>query len=158
MNSELADLKLKLSLFQQRVFKSPDGKNKAEVFTFVPISIAYNSNTGTIVNNIINSAIVESTVSYIEQITDSRTVQALESHLNDCGTSLTKLCHDPEKVSEAIHDIFGEGGQVVIDAIIMVAYRTLGLKCCENIKDGHKHDNLAHALLVLRRLALEANR
>lgn len=158
MKSELADATLKLSLFQQKVIKSPDGKNATEVFTFVPVSIAYKSNTGMIVKEIINSAIVESTISYIEQITDSRTVQALESHLNDCGTSLTKLCHEPEKVSEAIHDIFGDGAQAVIDAIIMVAYRTLGLKCCESVKGGHRHDNLAQALLYLRKLALEANR
>lgn len=157
MKSEFTEPTLQLSLFQERTVKRQDGKKSAtKVITFVPIKIAYNNNTLTVIKEMINSVVVESVIAYIEEIAGSKTIQALESHLNDRGTSFAKLCQEPDKIEAAIHRIFGEGAQVVIDATIMVAYRTLGLKCCENVQRGHTHDSLAQSLLGLRRLVLEA--
>jgi hypothetical protein len=106
---------------------------------------------------ILNSVVVDSVVAHLEQLTDPGTVQAFEYHLSQNNTSISQLCQRPQKISDALYDLFGDSADIMVEKIIDWAFKTLGFKPVSKDKMSDKHTKLAVSFATLKRMVLEAN-
>jgi hypothetical protein len=147
-----------LILFLEKLVNS---KSSAKVITVIPLSLGSSSQDGdnspARLARILNSAIVDSVIAHLEELADSRTVQALEYHLSLNDISMSELCIYPQKISDALYDIFSDSADIIIEKIIECAFKTLGFKWSSTEMPSSKRTKLATALEMLKRKALGAN-
>lgn len=152
---------MNLTLFLERLVNS---KRNTKVITVIPLSLGSSSQASDNNNpagllRILNSVIVDSVIAHLEEITDPRTVQALEYHLSLNNISMSQLCLHPQKISDVLYDIFGDSADVIVEKIIECAFKTLGFKWSTNSTETNpsadKRSKLATAIATLKRMALE---
>jgi len=93
--------------------------------------------------------VTESVLIDLLKIADLKTITPIEQYLNYCGTSLSKICKNPEIVSYVLHCLFGEGVSLFIDRMAAAAFQSYGLKFDEKYS---RNVNLPDAISHLKSL------
>jgi hypothetical protein len=148
-----------MTVFLEKMVNSRIHENSraTSVITMIPLSVGSGQYNPAGLMSILNSVIVDSVVVHLEQLTDLRTVQALEYHLSQTNTSMSQLCQRPQKISDSLYDLFGDSADIIIDKIIECAFKTLGFKWVAKAQSSDKRTKLAESLAELKRMVLESN-
>lgn len=148
-----------MTLFLEKLVNSRIHENRsATVITVIPLSLGSSQDNPAGLTRILNSVIVDSVIAHLEQLTDPRTVQALEYYLSQTNASMSQLCLHPQKISDALYDLFGDSADVIVEKIIEFAFNTLGFKWVSEEQICDKRSKLATALAALKRMVLQANK
>jgi hypothetical protein len=148
-----------MTLFLEKLVNSRiHGNSKTSVITVIPLSLGSAQDDPAGLMRVLNSVIVDSVVAHLEQLTDPRTVQALEYHLSQTNTSMSQLCTRPQKISDSLYDLFGDSADIIVDKIVECAFKTLGFKWTTEAQSSDKRTKLANSLATLKSMVLEANK
>lgn len=147
-----------MTLFLEKLVNSKiPGNSSISVITVIPLSLRPDEANPAGLLRILNSVVVDSVIAHLEQLTDPRTVQALEHHLSQTNASMSELCQRPQKISDSLYDLFGDSADVIVNKIIECAFKTLGFKLVAEPPSFDKHMKLANSIATLKRMVLEAN-
>lgn len=148
-----------MTLFLEKLVNSGiHGNISTTVITVIPLSLFSDQDNPAGLVRFLNSVIVDSVVAHLEQLTDPRTVQALEYHLSETNTSISQLCQRPQQISDSLYGLFGNSADIIIDKIIECAFKTFGFKLITEAYSSDKRMKLANSLATLKRMVLEANK
>src|SRR5688572_17852969 len=138
---------MNMTLFLEKLVNSRmHGISKTSIITVIPLSLGSAQDDPAGLMRVLNSVIVDSVVAHLEQLTDPRTVQALEYHLSQTNTSMSQLCQRPQKISDSLYDLFGDSADIIVDKIIECAFKTLGFKLVAEPPSFDKHMKLANSI------------
>jgi len=70
--------------------------------------------------------VTRSIIEFITRITDKRTLESLDDYMKQQNTSLQQICKDPDKVSDILYFLFGEGANIMVQMMIKAAYKSFG--------------------------------
>jgi hypothetical protein len=144
-----------ITLFQERMLAGKSGQSKTSVTRYIPIRVKFDNSTAYPIQRIIDTSVTDAVMAYLEDVSDARTVQAIEYYLNDHGLSLSRLCQQPQRITDAFYLLWKQGADIVIEQIIEVAYRTFGFKYEVSTLGLDSHTKLADSLAILKRMILE---
>jgi len=77
--------------------------------------------------DLFNSKVTNAIITDLTRIGEPGFILAVEEYLNENNTSIYKVAEEPEKVSQALYDLFGEAIILLINKMVDAAFRSFGI-------------------------------